>query len=135
MGNPQNIKFKNVDECLAYLPEDELEIVLFLRRIILECMPDCKEKLAYNVPFYYRYSRICYIWPASIPWGKIEKGVSIGFCRGDLITEDTIKTSKTISKLTYNSLNEIDVEVLKQQVYEAIMIDKNIVNARKRRIQ
>jgi hypothetical protein len=27
-----------------------IEIVLFLRKIVLECM-DCKEKLAYNVPF------------------------------------------------------------------------------------
>jgi hypothetical protein len=40
-------------------------------------MPDCKEKLAYNVPFI--TSRICYIWPATIPWEIIRKVV--GFAK------------------------------------------------------
>jgi hypothetical protein len=135
MGNPQGIRFKSMDEFLDYLPEEELEIVLFLRKIILECITDCKEKLAYNVPFYYRHSRICYIWPASIPWGKVEKGVAIGFCRGDLLTDETFKTSKFISKLTFTSVKEIDVPFLKQQIYEAVLIDEQVVNARRRKIQ
>lgn len=75
------MQFKTLEEFLDYLPEDELEIVLHLRKIILECMPDCKEKLAYNVPFYYRHSRICYIWPASGSMEKINRGVAIGFCK------------------------------------------------------
>jgi hypothetical protein len=135
MGNPQGIRFKSVDEFLDYLPEEELEIVLFLREIILKCITDCKEKLAYNVPFYYRHSRICYIWPASIPWGKVEKGVAIGFCRGDLLIDETFKTSKFISKLTFNSIKEIDVPFLKQQIYEAVLIDEQVVKARRRKIQ
>tara|TARA_R110000868_G_scaffold403157_1_gene680146 strand:+ start:27121 stop:27306 length:186 start_codon:yes stop_codon:yes gene_type:complete len=61
MENPQEIEFTSIQEFLDYLPEEELEIVLFLRKIVLECMPDCKERLAYNVPFYYRHSKICYI--------------------------------------------------------------------------
>jgi hypothetical protein len=135
MGNPQEIQFKSIDECLDSLPQDELEIVLFLRGIILECMPDWKEKLAYNVPFYYRHSRICYIWPASIPWGKVEKGVAIGFCKGDLLSDRSFATSKFISKLTFTCTKEIDVAFLKQQIYEAILIDNEIVKARRRKIQ
>jgi hypothetical protein len=135
MGNPQGIQFKSIDECLDSLPQEELEIVLFLRGIIMECMPDCKEKLAYNVPFYYRHSRICFIWPASIPFGKVESGVAIGFCKGDLLSDRTFATSKFISKLTFTSVKEIDVDFLKQQIYEAVLIDEQIVKARRRRIQ
>lgn len=135
MGNPQGIQFKSIDECLDYLPEEELEIVLFLRKIILDCMPDCKEKLAYNVPFYYRHSRICFIWPAAIPWGKVEKGVAIGFCKGVSFLDETFETTKFTSKLTFTSVKDVDVAVVKQQIYEAILIDEQIVKARRRRIQ
>ena len=135
MGNTQGIEFKKVDEFLDNIPEDELEIVLFLRKIILECMPDCKEKLAYNVPFYYRHSRICYIWPATVLWEKIPKGVAIGFCKGDSFLDETFTIEKFASKLTFNSVKEIDVPFVKQQINEAILIDEKIVKARRRKIQ
>ena len=135
MGNPQRLQFYTTADFLDHLPEDELEIVLFLRKIILECMPDCKEKLAYSVPFYYRHSRICYIWPASVPWGKVEKGVAIGFCKGASFLDETFETTKFASKLIFNSVKEIDVSLLKQQIYEAILIDEQIVKAKRRKIQ
>jgi len=135
MGNTQGIEFKTLDEFLDYLPEEELEVVLFLRKIILEYMTDCKEKLAYNVPFYYRHSRICYIWPASIPWGKVEKGVAIGFCKGTSFLDETFGTAKFSSKLIFTTIKEIDVAFLKQQIYEAILIDEQIVKAKRRKIQ
>ncbi|SEG48700.1 DUF1801 domain-containing protein [Flavobacterium urumqiense] len=135
MGNIQKLEFKTTEEFLEYLSEEELEIVLFLRKIILECMPDCKEKLAYNVPFYYRHSRICYIWPASIPWGKVEKGVAIGFCKGASFLDETFETTRFASKQIFNSVSEIDVASLKQQIYEAILTDNQIVKARRRKIQ
>ena len=135
MGNPQGVQFKSIEEFLDYLPEEELELVLFLRKIILECMPDCKEKLAYNVPFYYRHSRICYIWPASVPWGEVTKGAAIGFCKGASFLDETFESAKFVAKRTFVSVKEIDVVLLKQQIYEAILIDEQIVKARRRRIQ
>ena len=135
MGNPQGIQFESINEFLDNLPEEELEIVLFLQKIIQECMPDCKEKLAYNVPFYYRHSRICYIWPASVPWGKVEKGVAIGFFKGASFLDETFETTKFTTKLTFNSVKEIDVELLKQQIYEGILVDNQIVKAKRRKIQ
>ena len=135
MGNPQGLQFNTIADFLDYLPEDELEIVLYLRKIILECIPNCKEKLAYNVPFYYCHSRICYIWPESIPWGKVEKGVAIGFCKGTLLLDETFETTKFTSKLTFSSVQEIDVELLKLQIYEAVLIDNQIVKAKRRKIQ
>jgi hypothetical protein len=49
-----NVYFRNVTGFLDYLPADELKIVERLRELIFYCIPDAKEKLAYNIPFYYR---------------------------------------------------------------------------------
>jgi hypothetical protein len=135
MENLQDLQFKSMDGFLEYLPEEEKEIVLFLRKIVLECMPDSKEKLAYNVPFYYRHSKICYIWPASIPWGKISSGVGIGFCKSTSLLDETFETATFSAKSLFSSIKEIDVTALKAQIREAILIDEQIVKARRRRIQ
>ena len=58
----QNVSFKTIDDFLEFLPEDELKIVELLRSIILNCIPDAKEKLTYNVPFYKRFKNICFIF-------------------------------------------------------------------------
>jgi uncharacterized protein YdhG (YjbR/CyaY superfamily) len=70
MNKFQNVKFKNVDEFLDYLPDNEREIVDFLRDIVFNSLPNPLEKLSYNVPFYHLNSRVCFIWPASVPWEK-----------------------------------------------------------------
>jgi hypothetical protein len=88
MKSPQKVTFKDIEAFLAYLPESELRIVNLLRRIIIDCIPDCQEKLAYNVLFFYRRSRICYVWPGSIPWGGFKEGVAIGFCRGSELIDE-----------------------------------------------
>ena len=52
MKNSQRVSFKDIEAFLAFLPESELQIVNLLRRIVVDCIPDCQEKLAYNVPFF-----------------------------------------------------------------------------------
>lgn len=135
MENPQGIQFEAVENFLKILPKEELDIVLFLRKIILECMPDCKEKLAYNVPFYYRHSRICYIWPASGSMGNVSRGVAIGFCKTASFLDVTFEKEQFNSKQVFTSVKEIDVSFLKQKINEAIVIDEQIVKLRRRRIQ
>jgi hypothetical protein len=49
--------------------------------------------------------------------------------------DETFATAKLDSKLTFNSLKEIDVAFVKQQIHEAILIDEKIVKARRRKIQ
>jgi hypothetical protein len=46
--------------------------------------------------------------------------------------DETFATAKLDSKLTFNSLKEIDIAV-KQQIHEAILIDEKIVKARRRK--
>ncbi len=124
MGNPQKIKFKNVNDFLESLPDHELELVEILRDLILESIPDCKEKLAYNVPFYYRHSRVVFIWPASVPWGSIESGVALGFCKGTQLFDLDTEEKKSIGRKVFMSSKDININEIRQLLYEAVLLDE-----------
>jgi len=126
----QNVNFKTVDDFLEYLPEDELKIVEFLRSIILDCIPDVKEKLSYNVPYYRKHYAICFLWPASVTWGtKITyKGVRLGFANGNLMTDENHYLDKGNRKQVYwkdfTDVNEVNTDLLKSYLFEATLIDE-----------
>jgi len=131
MSKIQKVNFKNVDEFLNYLPDNELEIVQFLRKLILDCIPFCKEKLAYNVPYYYRNSRICFIWPPSVPSGNVRiKGVQFGFCNGHLMDDSLNYLDKGNRKQVYwkefSDIKDIDVDILKTYLFDAVSIDERL---------
>jgi hypothetical protein len=123
----QPMAFKSIPEFLHYLPEDQLQMVEALRNLVLECIPDGTEKLAYNVPFYYRYSRICFIWPAAVPWGAVKNGVQIGFCKGSLLSDTAYLTAdgrRSVFVKQFDSLKEIDAGRMRALLYEAVLIDE-----------
>lgn len=124
MGNPQKIKFKNVNDFLESLPDHELELVEILRDLILESIPDCKEKLAYNVPFYYRHSRVVFIWPASVPWGSIESGVALGFCKGAQLFNLDTEEKRSIGRKVFMSTKDININEIRHLLYEAVLLDE-----------
>ncbi len=129
MSNPfQPISFNSIEDFLSFLPKREYDIVQFLRQLIYSCMPNCTEKLAYNVPFFYLKKRILYIWPSSVPWGKVKKeGVTIGFCNGYLLSDEINflekGNRKQVYTKTYFHINEIDVDLLKSYIFNAIEVD------------
>ena len=135
MNKLQPLKFRSVDECLDHLPPGELKIVERLRNLILECIPDAKEKLSYNVPYYFRHARICYIWPGSVPWGKTAKeGVELGFCKGYLLSDTSyLETAnrKEVFTKTFHHLRDISTDMLRQLLYEAVLIDEESKRLRK----
>ena len=58
------MKIKNIVELFTLLPEEERIITDVLRQIILETLPGyCKEKISFNVPFFYGNKGICIVWP------------------------------------------------------------------------
>lgn len=131
MNKFQNVKFSSIEEFLDYLPQAEREIVEYLRKIIQSSIPEFKEKLAYNVPYYYRYSRICFIWPSSVPWGKVKKnGVMLGFCRGNLLNDDLNWLEKGERKQvftkTFTNINEIEPAIVKAYIFEAVEVDERM---------
>ncbi|PTB94279.1 DUF1801 domain-containing protein [Marivirga lumbricoides] len=133
MGNPQQVKYRNIGDFLEDLPESELNIVNYLREIILENAPECVEKLAYNVPFYYRHYRMCFIWPASIPWGSVNEGVALGFSYGAHISGLEVIPKQEVGRKIYYSIDEIDKQEVISLLNEAILLDEEIYKKRKKK--
>jgi hypothetical protein len=125
---PKHRKFQSLVEFWEHLPENERIIVDVLRQIVLMTLPkSCKEKLAYNVPFYYGKKRICLIWPASVPRGGFSSGVLLGFNQGyklkDVDNYLSHGTNKRIYYKIFQSPDEIDGDAIVKLLKEAVMLD------------
>jgi hypothetical protein len=122
------IKIRSLVELFELLPEHERIIVDVLRQIILENLPSyCKEKISYNVPFFYGKKGICIIWPATIPRGGIKKGVLLGFWYGNKLRDSDNYlihgTNKQIFYKIFYSPEEIDEKAITRLVKEAVKLD------------
>lgn len=121
------IQFKTIDQLLDYIPTKERKIVEILRDIILDTLPHCTEKLSYNVPYYSLKKRICFIWPGSVPWGKVKEGVMIGFTYGSQLTDLGYLDKgnrKTVFTKTYFSPTDMDSKIITTLLLESAIIDK-----------
>lgn len=121
-------KIRSLLELFETLPEEERIIVDVLRQIIVAHLPvDCREKLAYNVPFFYGKKGICIIWPATIPRGGIKEGVLLGFWQGNkLVDADNYLThgsNKKVFYRIYHSPEEIDERAIAKLLKEAVRVD------------
>lgn len=128
------MKIKSVVELFDMLPENERIITDVLRQIVLENLPlYCKEKIAYNVPFFYGRRGICIIWPASIPRGGVKEGVLLGFWQGNRLKDPDHYLEKGENKKVYykifKSPDEIDQPAIVQLLNEAVKLDQRF-NAR-----
>ncbi|MCB0374453.1 MAG: DUF1801 domain-containing protein [Sinomicrobium sp.] len=131
MNKMQPLDFETVADFLDYLPDHERKIVDQLRGMILDCIPDCTEKLSYNVPFYYRHSRICFIWPPSVPWGKFGPvGVQLGFCHGNLLRDEINYLEKGDRKQvyikTFTNSNAMETDLIKAYIFDAVDVDAQL---------
>ncbi len=72
---------------LDFLPDDERALTEQLRELIISEAPDLKERLSFNVPFYKGRRDVCFIWPASVLWGRTKtyEGVRFGLSYGSLV--------------------------------------------------
>lgn len=134
----QNLNFSSIEEFLEFLPVHERKIVDVLRRLIKETIPELTEKLSYNVPFYYYHSRVCYIWPSSVPWGKVAaNGVLLGFCHGSLLKEQSDyfdrKDRKMMATKTFHSISETDPDLIRSFLFEAFDIDHQLFMEKQRK--
>ena len=125
------LKIKSLLQLFELLPENERVIVDILRQIILENLPAyCKEKISYNVPFFYGNKGICIVWPSTIPRGGIREGVLLGFWYGNKLDDVdrylTHGTNKQIFYKIYKSAEEIDEIAITKLLKEAVDIDKYV---------
>lgn len=94
------------------LPKSERIIALRLRALLLNAGPQVTEKKAFGAPFYYAIHRFAFIWPASIPWGNVKKGVALGFTKGHLMLNEEgllqAEGRKNLYRIIFNRLEELD---------------------------
>ena len=111
------------------LPDEERIIVDVLRQIITEHLPaNGKEKISYNVPFFYGNKGICIVWPSTIPRGGIKKGVLLGFWYGNKL-KDTDNylihgTNKQIFYKIFYAADDINEKAIVKLLKEAVQLDK-----------
>jgi hypothetical protein len=123
-----NNKITSLVQLFDRLPEHERIMVDVLRQIVIENLPThCKEKLAFNVPYFYGHKGICIIWPASIPRGGIKQGVLLGFWQGNKMNDEdrylSHGTNKKVFYKIYKDVEEIDEPAIVKLLKEAVLID------------
>jgi hypothetical protein len=135
MPNP---KYGDVDEMISALPADERVLVNRLRAIVTECLPKATEKAYYGmgVPFYTHNRLICFIWPPSVFWDtkkgprepRNPKGVSLGFCQGNLMSNEDgallAEGRKQVYVMYIKSIKDLDEDQVRALLFEAGMIDE-----------
>lgn len=110
------------------LPDNERIIVDVLRQIVAAALPQyCKEKISFNVPYFYGHKGICIIWPSAIPRGGIKKGVLFGLWYGNRLKDKsgwlTQGTNKHIFYKIFMDADEIDEKAIAQLLKEAVAVD------------
>ena len=128
MNSNPKIKITSLLNLYEALPENERIITDVLRQIITEHLPaNCKEKISFNVPFFYGNKGICIIWPSAIPRGGIKKGVLLGFWYGNKLNDiDNYLmhgTNKQIFYKIYHSSEDIDETAIVKLLKEAVRVD------------
>jgi hypothetical protein len=123
------IKIKSLLHLYEILPGNERIIVDVLRQIITHYLPStCKEKISFNVPFFYGKKGICIIWPSTIPRGGIKKGVLLGFWYGNKLKDAdnylTHGTNKQIFYKIYYDIDDINEKAIAKLVKEAVKVDE-----------
>lgn len=124
------LKIRNIAELYSILPEDEKLIVDVLRQIVRESLPEyCREKISYNVPYFYGNKGICIIWPSTIPRGGFKKGVLFGLWYGNRIKDEdgylSRGSNKQIFYKIFHDVEEIDERAIKKLLKEAISLDRS----------
>src|SRR4051812_46089601 len=124
MKPDSSLKIKSLVHLFEILPENERIIIDVLRQIVLENLPAyCREKISYNVPFFYGNKGICIIWPSSIPRGGIKEGVLLGFWHGNRLNDiDNYLihgTNKQIFYKIFKSPEEINEPAIVKLLKEA----------------
>ena len=123
------VKIKSVLQLYEQLPDNERIIVDVLRQIVAAALPYyCKEKISFNVPYFYGNKGICIIWPATIPRGGIKKGVLFGLWYGNRLKDKAgyliQGTNKQIFYKIFMDADEIDEAAIILLLKEAVAVDK-----------
>jgi hypothetical protein len=119
-----------VEDFIYKYDGDQRAIMLYLHQLFVEEF-NLTPKLTYNLPFYYRKSWICYLFPT-------KKGtIELAFTRGNELSNEQgllkIKGRKQVSSVDFIKLENIPEDTIREVLHEAILLDKNVPYAPKRK--
>lgn len=129
-------KHKDFDSFYADLLPAEKSVCLRLRDLMMTHFPELQEKFAYGVPYYWRHSRICFMYPASFPYSGMETGVAFGFARGHLLSNEQglldLGERKEVGYVRLSSEKDIREELLLELLHEAVLLDAEMARKKAR---
>ena len=114
----------NEGEDFIYGYEGEtLEVMKYLHDLMMD-QPGISCKISFKIPFYYRNSWICYIYPQK------KGGIEFVFTRGkELSNEQGIleaRGRKEVAGIQLKTLDDIPQESLFEVIQEAILLDESV---------
>ena len=128
-------RFQDFDAFYEMLLPAEKAICLQLRALILDHFPALREKFGYGVPYYHRFSRICFMYPASFPYSGHSEGVALGFTRGRLLSNEQglldLGDRKEVAYVLLRAAREIREEPVLEIVHEAVLLDEELAREKK----
>jgi hypothetical protein len=121
-------KYKDFDLFLDACSANEQQICLRIRELILQNFPILKETWAYGAPFYKGRSRICFIYPASLPYSGLKEGVNFGFNRGNLLSNDhgllILGERKEVAYISVLTEKDVREDLFLEILHEAVILDE-----------
>jgi hypothetical protein len=125
-------KHKDFDSFLDVLNPVERIICLRLRSLIAYHFPELKETWAYGAPYFKGHRRICFLYPASLPYSGLESGVNFGFTRAHQLSNAqgllNLGSRKEVAYITILAEKEIQEDLFLEILHEAVILDKTIGN-------
>jgi len=130
MNERSSLKIRSVLQLYEMLPDEERIITEVLRQIIIEQLPAyCKEKISFNVPYFYGNKGICIVWPSTIPRGGIKKGVLFGRWYGNRLKDTdhylTHGSNKQIFYKIFQTADDINEKAIVKLLREAVKLDRS----------
>ena len=109
---------------------EQSEVLQYLHDLLMS-FPEMESKIRYRVPFFYRRSWICYLNPIK------NNTVEICFIRANEMSNEQglldFKDRTQVAGVTYQSVKEINEELLWEVVQEAILLDETVKYKSKRK--
>ncbi len=129
-------KYKDFDAFFEALLPSEQAICAILRQLILDHFPELQEKFSYGAPFYHLNSRVCFLYPASLPYSGIETGVNFGLNRGHLLSNEDgmleFADRKEVAYIHLEKPGDIQTNRILEILHEAILLDEAMATNKKR---
>lgn len=112
-----------VEDYILRLPEEKREMYIVLRDFIIETVPGVTNKISYGIPFFYLKKPFCYLHQNK------NGGIDLSFMAGHRMSNPYGKLEKRDRKLVrtlyYQSINDIDLNILKDTLLEAAEFDND----------